>query len=409
MTVATRAVFTGGFPTVPPRTPVELVALFNGTSNAGPYAIGSATSDDEGISWTVNPSNPVLQKGAGGTWDDDHVKDPWLMRMSDGTFVCYYSGYDGAKYQTGRATASSIEGPWTKYASNPVLTVGAGGAFDDTNVVFPTVLYDPDASPPWKMWYGGNDGSIQRIGYAHSTDGLSWTKHGMVIDVGAGGTWNDEGVLPGAILRFGTTYYLYVGGRTGTTNPQWEGGLYTFTSPTGTYTAASNPILLARYHDAGVFQTLTTNTALGSAVVAITSTAAYTVNEPMALADANSETHIASIASIDSGTQITLDAVTSAAFTTAQGAVIRPFASNSVLPRTVYRTADGWVMYFSPFQPVEDLSPGGSKLREGSMRATSPDADGTWAYDYTAGLLFPVDGAGWDALSAENPSVVGVD
>lgn len=410
MQIATAASFTGAFPTGSPRTVTEFLALFNGTDNDGPYAIGRATY--EAGAWTPYASNPVLSKGAGGTWDDDHVKDPWLMRMPDGSLVCYYSGYDGTKYQIGRATSTDEGLTWTKYASNPVLAVGSGGAIDDSGCIFPTILYDPDeGSKAWKMWYGAyGGGDAHVVGYAYSSDGLSWTKVGQVVGPGAGGTWNDVGVVAAAVLRYGTTYYLYVGGRQGTTNPQWQGGLYTFTDPEGSYTASpSNPVLVKRHTTAGTSQSLTADTLLGSAVVTVASTAAWNVNEPMAVADANSETWIASIASIDSGTQVTMDAVSPVSFTTAQGAVTRPLAFNSVQPRTVRRLHDGtWEMYFSAFQPVEDLSPGGSKLREGSMRATSPDSDGTWDFDYTTGLMFPL-GDGWDTFSAENPSVVPVD
>src|SRR6185503_17186582 len=135
--------------------------------------------------------------------------------------------------------------------------VGAGGAFDDAGVNFPVVLYEPaDTGKQWKMWYGANDGSIQTVGYAYSSDGLSWTKVGRVINVGTGGAWNDEGMLPGAIYREGSTYYLFANGRQGTTNPRWQGGLWTFTDPEGTYTPASNPSLLARFNDANTAQSL---------------------------------------------------------------------------------------------------------------------------------------------------------
>lgn len=387
----------GGSFVVPVVTARE--ALYNGTDADGPYAIGAATYD--GSAWAVYGSNPVISAGSG--WEDDHVKDPCLL-WDGSQYIAYYSGHDGTKYQVGRATAPALTGSWTKAGGNPLVAVGAGGAFDDAGVLFPTVLRD---DTDWKMWYAGFDGSTHRIGYAYSSDGLTWTKHGQVIGLGSAGTWNDEGIVPAAIYKDGSTYYLFVGGRQGTTNPRWQGGLYAFTDPEGTYTAdAGNPVLLARFNDAGTSQLLTADTLSGSTTVTVGSTAAWFDNEPMALAD-DSGLHIASIASIDSGTQITLAVAPGEDMTVGGGATIRPLAYNSAQPRSVLPAADGgYEMFFTPFQPVDDLSVPGVILREGAMRATSATLDGSWAYDYDTGLMFPLHDGGWDNLSAENPSVI---
>jgi hypothetical protein len=408
MAVATSALFTGVAPDARPRASRDLIALYNGTDADGPYAIGAASSTDGGATWTPDAGNPVMSKGAGGQWDDEYVMQPHLLRVDD-TLVVYYAGFDGATMRIGRATASALGGPWTKYASNPVLTVGSGGAFDDAGVFQPIVLYEPaDVSRPWKMWYAGDNGSdTYTVGYAWSADGLSWTKVGKVLDIGVAAAWDDLGRVATAINKVDGTYHLSFGGRQGTTNPRWQGGVVTFTDPEGAYTPlAENPVMLARFNDAGTSQALTANTMTGSAVVTVASTAAWNVNEPMALSDANSQPHVALIASIDSGTQVTLGAVATADFTTAQSAVIRPLAYNSVSPRTIIRDygGAGWAAYLVAFQPVEDLTVSGTKLREGSMRATAPTVDGPWTYDYTAGLLLPM--SGWSAISAENLSTV---
>jgi hypothetical protein len=399
--VIARRLIVGGTATFPGPVATR-EALYNGTDSDGPYAIGAATFD--GSTWTVHGSNPVLQKGSGGAWDDDHVKDPCLLH--DGMqYVVYYSGYDGSAYRIGRATASALTGPWTKYASNPVLDLGSGGAFDDAGVIFPTVHFD---GTTWRMWYGGYDGSTHRIGYASSADGVTWTKHGQVVDLGSSGAWNDEGTVPAAIYKDGPTYHLFTGGRQGTTVPRWQGGVYTFTDPEGTYTpTAGNPTLLARFNDSGTSQALTANANAGDDTIEVASTAAFNVNEPVALADIDSGTHISSIESIDSGTQVTLIVPPGENMTTAQSATIRPLAYNSVQPRSVLPAVlGGYEMFFTPFQPVDDLSVAEPKLREGAMRATSSTLDGEWTYDYATGLMFPLHDGGWDNLSAENPSVI---
>lgn len=66
-----------------------------------------------------------------------------------------------------------------------VIERGAGGTFDDEHVGIPKVIYDPyesDSAKKWKMWYHAYDGAIYRCGYAYSADGLSWTKYGACTD-----------------------------------------------------------------------------------------------------------------------------------------------------------------------------------------------------------------------------------
>ena len=63
---------------------------------------------------------------------------------------------------------------WEKYANNPVLKVGAAGEWDQHNVIQPAVIFD---GAEYKMWYhGGGTVGTNGIGYATSTDGVTWTK-----------------------------------------------------------------------------------------------------------------------------------------------------------------------------------------------------------------------------------------
>lgn len=391
----------GGF-----TVPTTLYGLYNGQDGVSAnYRVFAATSTDHGASWTKH--GIVLSPGAATTWDDDHVKDPWLV-WDGAQYVMYYAGYDGADYRIGRATASSHSGTWTKYGSNPVIGFGAGGTFDDAGALFPTVLHEPsDTAKPWKMWYGADDGAVLTIGYAHSADGLTFTKVGQVLTVGSSGAFDDEGVIPASVVKVGTTYHLFYGGRQGAVISRWQTGLATFTDPEGTYTK-QGIVAYARFNDSGTSQTLTANTLIGSAVVTVASTSAYNVGEAVVVADGNSETHTSEIVTIGSGTQVTLADAVLSDFTTAQGAVLRPLAWNSLFARAVRGTAGGYEMYATAFQPVDDLVVGGTTLREGSVRLTSATIGGTYAYDYSAGLLLPLFPAntGADKFSSENMSVI---
>ena len=107
----------------------------------------------------------------------------------------------------------TLTGTWTKYGSNPVIGFGGGGAFDEDGAEFPVVLYEPtDTGREWKMWYAAypagatpGDPTGMTTGYAYSSDGLSWTKHGEVLSEGSGGTFDEKGTIPGAVIRIGST------------------------------------------------------------------------------------------------------------------------------------------------------------------------------------------------------------
>ena len=76
-----------------------------------------------------------------------------------------------------RTATVTVDGPicnLTKHAGNPVLAVGAAGSWDDDAVWGPAVLKEGSS---YKMWYTGDDGANpSRIGLATSTDGITWTK-----------------------------------------------------------------------------------------------------------------------------------------------------------------------------------------------------------------------------------------
>jgi len=170
--------------------------------------IGYATSLD-GINWTKE-AGPVLDVGAEGSWDGEGVSSPNVLY--DGKrYRMWYAGYDGEHLRIGYAV--SLDGiSWTKEAG-PVLDVGAEGSWDSEGVSSPSVLYD---GKRYHMWYAGYDGEHLRIGYATSLDGISWTKEaGPVLDVGAEGSWDGEGVSSPNVLYEGGRYHMWYAGYDG--------------------------------------------------------------------------------------------------------------------------------------------------------------------------------------------------
>lgn len=209
----------GGGSFVSPVT--TLFGVFNGHATAGSpdYEIGYFTTSDGGETFTIGASPIIGASGAG--WRSDYVKDPYIVH-DGGTTVMYVTGWGTTGPRIGRFTNPDVMADptdWTEYGSNPVIGFGAGGAFDEDGALFASVIHEPAESPPWKMWYAGfpngsnptNPTGIS-IGYASSSDGLTWTRHGQVLGLGTAGQQDDAGLVMGGAIRVDDTYYIYYGG-----------------------------------------------------------------------------------------------------------------------------------------------------------------------------------------------------
>lgn len=90
-------------------------------------------------------------------------------------------------------------------ASNPVIAVGAGS---DSKIREPgNVLYEPDdATRPYKFFYTGYSGTYgtnEKIHYAYSTDGITWTKYASNPVISARRAEDPY------VVKIGSVYYLY--------------------------------------------------------------------------------------------------------------------------------------------------------------------------------------------------------
>jgi len=159
--------------------------------------------------------NPVLSVGPSGTWDDDDVWSPAVLKEGGG-YNMWYTGDDGSNPSRVGLATSPNGITWTKTVTNPVLSPGLSweaGGIRAGDVISDGGLY--------KMWYTGLDGNgIGRIGYATSPDGVAWTKYGSdpVLGVGASRSWEDDDVLDPTVLKVGSTYHMWYTGYDGATD-----------------------------------------------------------------------------------------------------------------------------------------------------------------------------------------------
>lgn len=121
------------------------------------------TSSD-GISWTAYGSNPLLAGAA--------VEQPFVFK-------------DGSTYYL--YTHASLAGDYKRYSSSDgiswnldsasVLSLGTAGAWDDSQLGNMFVWLE--GANDWRMIYEARrSGGAWKLGYATSSDGLTWSKSG---------------------------------------------------------------------------------------------------------------------------------------------------------------------------------------------------------------------------------------
>ncbi|MDX8390812.1 MAG: DUF1566 domain-containing protein [Mariprofundaceae bacterium] len=169
---------------------------------------GLATSTD-GLVWQKSTSNPMIQLGSASSWDDTHAYDPNVI-FDGQQYQMWYSGYDGVTWRIGHAT--SADGfTWIKDV-NPVVNLGASGSFDSRHAQLASVLFD---GATYRMWYSGHNGGKWSIGYATSTDGVTWSKHATtaVLNNGTAGQWDRLSVHSPSVIKTPNGYEMwYTGG-----------------------------------------------------------------------------------------------------------------------------------------------------------------------------------------------------
>jgi len=170
-------------------------------SSSGDYSIISTDSDD-GIVW--DNFQMVLPEGAEGTYDLGGSLYPCVIQESPTSYKMWYEGRRIAVIY-----ATSVDGlTWTNH--QPVILVGDEGTYDSGRVEYPFVLQESPTS--YKMWYTG-DSDFERIIYATSTDGINWSNHQMVINVGDEGIYDNWNVWGACVVKeSGHPYKMWYSG-----------------------------------------------------------------------------------------------------------------------------------------------------------------------------------------------------
>jgi Glycosyl hydrolases family 43 len=222
----------------------------------GDWDIRLASASDPAGPWTAYAGNPIITRTTSG-WENvgtsPKLYAPEIMQGPDGTFYIFYSfcdATDGSDGKIGVASASTVTGPYTKYASNPILSTGTAGAWDSLRVGEPSVFH---LDGTWVMAYMGEDtdfafGASERIGIATASSPFGpWTKAAgnPLVDWGASGQWDDNLTADPFVWHENGYWWIWYSGA-GTVGPPVPAycGLASASDPAGPWTRhPDNPIL----------------------------------------------------------------------------------------------------------------------------------------------------------------------
>lgn len=189
---------------------LALCSVTDGSTNTL-YVNGATTT---GRTNTFTAGSEVMTIGADPAataqfWDGDIYEILVYPSAHDATQRAAVLDYLYARWSL---TSANITVPsFTRYVSNPIVSLGSGGSWEDVDIANPDVFYDTPNSR-WVMNYSGFDGTEWGTGLAYSTDLLSWTKEAtnpVLTTTDAGTTYI---AANGSIAYKGTTYYLFFQG-----------------------------------------------------------------------------------------------------------------------------------------------------------------------------------------------------
>lgn len=207
------------------------------------YYIGSVKTHDL-RSW-IKDLSPAFALGAGGSFDDDTHAHPNVINVK-GVIYCYYGGYDGALWKIGLARSFDHGATFVKYgvvlSPDQAWENNTTNEVNYPKVVYD--IKETDSNKRFKMWYNGGKYGAGGIGYAYSADGLTWTKYtsNPVLTISGSG-WESYYLSPGAVFRRASDWVL-VYSSSSTVDGAYGSGVATFSNPESLYVkSASNPII----------------------------------------------------------------------------------------------------------------------------------------------------------------------
>jgi predicted GH43/DUF377 family glycosyl hydrolase len=171
-----------------------------------PPRIGLTTSTDA-KTWLRR--GQVVPLGPRGSFDEMGVADPNVIRRGD-IFYLYYLGQDRARRQR-LGVARSRDGiNWDKLRSNPILELGPVGSFDESGLGEPAVW--TSGGRYWMIYTGRDHSEHRRLGLARSRDGVNWERDSAFTPVGGTEAWDSAVLCDPTVELAGDSVRVWFGG-----------------------------------------------------------------------------------------------------------------------------------------------------------------------------------------------------
>ena len=333
------------------------------------YDMDTWLLDRSAYALTVNPS--------AGTIDDFSMSGPFVVYDGVSTDYMFYTGFSSAwkgaiclASATHVAAETGQSATFTRYGSNPLLDLGASGAFDDDQLMFPYVIKDENelnVNKRWKMLYSGgkvSDGK-HRLGYATAPAATGpWTKQGMVLDVGGSGAPDEGNIYTGAIVRYAGVWEVYYEGADASGNRK-------MLRATGTDLGVLTKDGASYYTppvDGDTALTANLTTAPGRTVT-VSNTTGFVPDGVVLIDQDNVATNyaVSRVRKIISSTVLELYHGLTGFMTTTPARIRMATRTKRFSPRGIYRIGNEWCFMFTVWGGFDDLNPTYGAFFEESM------------------------------------------
>jgi len=135
--------------------------------------------------------------------DNDYVTYHPSVIYNGSIFKMWYTGSD--RYRSRIYYATSIDGiSWKKHGI--VLDIDNIGVSEDRFLYYPNVIFD---GSKYHMWYIVSDNINKKLHYATSIDGVNWTKHGVVTSIVKSDRHGNYHDISTSVIYDGTTYKMW--------------------------------------------------------------------------------------------------------------------------------------------------------------------------------------------------------
>lgn len=186
---------------------VENGEIFYWYVSGEPPGIALARSKD-GLTFEKH-QGPVMPPGPRGSFDERGAADPYVIRRGDFLYL-FYLGQDRANRQMLGVARSRDGVEWEKLRSNPVLELGPSGSFDENGLGEPAVW--TSGGFYWMLYTGRDHAEHRRLGLARSKDGVKWEREESFTPISGEQAWDSKVVCDPTVALEGDAVRVWFGG-----------------------------------------------------------------------------------------------------------------------------------------------------------------------------------------------------